>query len=148
MTDEVWQSFAAATWTDLAANLPGQAVRRQADELYAQWRAKPLVARWLTPRAAERRWRRGAEGEEVVARRLAALDSSWHVLHSVPVGNRDSDIDHVVIGPGGVAPAPAGQGIEPGAFAEIAAAIKAGIAYANVHTTKWPAGEIRGQLAN
>jgi hypothetical protein len=41
---------------------------------------------------------------------------------------------------------PAGQGIEAGAFAEIVAAIKAGTAYANVHTTKWPGGEIRGQL--
>ncbi len=53
-----------------------------------------------------------------------------------------------VIGPGGVAPAAPVQGIEPGAWSEIAAAIRAGIAYANVHTTKWPAGEIRGQLAN
>jgi hypothetical protein len=53
-----------------------------------------------------------------------------------------------VIGPGPVAgpPATAGQGIEPGAFSEIAAAIKENIAYANVHTSKWPGGEIRGQL--
>jgi hypothetical protein len=53
-----------------------------------------------------------------------------------------------VIGPGPVAgpPASAGQGIEPGAFGEIAAAIRDGVAYANVHSTKWPAGEIRGQL--
>lgn len=50
-----------------------------------------------------------------------------------------------VIGPGPTATG-AGQGIEPGAFAEIAAAIREGVAYANVHTTKWPAGEIRGQL--
>lgn len=102
MTDEVWQSFAAATWTDLAANLPGQAVRRQADELYAQWRAKPLLPRLLTPRTAERRWRRGAEGEEVVARRLTALDPTWRVLHTVPLGDRTTEIDHVVIGAGGV----------------------------------------------
>jgi len=50
-----------------------------------------------------------------------------------------------VIGPGPTATAP-GQGIEPRAFAEIAAAIRSGVAYANVHTSKWPAGEIRGQL--
>jgi hypothetical protein len=43
---------------------------------------------------------------------------------------------------------PAGQGIEAGSFAEILAAIRAGKAYANVHTTRWPGGEIRGQLNN
>ena len=41
---------------------------------------------------------------------------------------------------------PAGQGIEAGAFGEFVAAIRAGHAYANVHTTKWPGGEIRAQL--
>jgi hypothetical protein len=52
----------------------------------------------------------------------------------------------LVVGPGAVPPAPPVQGIEPGAFAEIAAAIREGVAYANVHTSKWPGGEIRGQL--
>ena len=41
---------------------------------------------------------------------------------------------------------PEGQGIEPGAFGELVDAIKAGVTYANVHSTKWPAGEIRAQL--
>lgn len=41
---------------------------------------------------------------------------------------------------------PTGQGIEAAAFAEIVAAMKDDTAYANVHSTKWPAGEIRGQL--
>ena len=41
---------------------------------------------------------------------------------------------------------PSGQGIEPGAFDEIVAAMRSGFAYANVHSTKWPGGEIRGQL--
>ena len=51
----------------------------------------------------------------------------------------------LVVGPGPTATAP-GQGIEPGAFAEIVAAIRNGTAYANVHSAKWPGGEIRGQL--
>jgi hypothetical protein len=38
------------------------------------------------------------------------------------------------------------QGIAAGEFDEILAAIRAGKAYANIHTTTWPAGEIRGQL--
>ena len=41
---------------------------------------------------------------------------------------------------------PDGQGIEPGAFAEALRAIRAGFSYANVHSTKWPGGEIRGQI--
>jgi hypothetical protein len=41
---------------------------------------------------------------------------------------------------------PAGQGIEPMNFPEIAAALRAGHAYANVHSTKWPGGEIRAQI--
>ncbi len=42
--------------------------------------------------------------------------------------------------------APTIQGIEPGAFNEILAAMRVGSAYANVHTTKWPGGEIRAQI--
>ena len=41
---------------------------------------------------------------------------------------------------------PAAQGIEPGAFDELVDAIRAGVTYANVHSRKWPGGEIRGQL--
>jgi CHRD domain-containing protein len=41
---------------------------------------------------------------------------------------------------------PAGQGIEPGAFGEIIAAMRAGHAYVNVHSSKWLGGEIRAQI--
>ncbi|HKH31817.1 MAG TPA: CHRD domain-containing protein [Gaiellaceae bacterium] len=52
-----------------------------------------------------------------------------------------------VIGPGAAfPPGPAGQGIAPGEFEELVAAIRAGRAYANVHSAKFPGGEIRGQL--
>ncbi|MDP9431276.1 MAG: NERD domain-containing protein [Actinomycetota bacterium] len=47
----------------------------------------------------ERAWRIGADGEKAVAARLAELGDRWRVLHAVPVGERGSDIDHVVIGP-------------------------------------------------
>jgi CHRD domain len=43
---------------------------------------------------------------------------------------------------------PAGQGIAAGEFGEILAAMRAGRAYANVHSTKFPGGEIRAQLNN
>lgn len=43
---------------------------------------------------------------------------------------------------------PVAQGIAPGEFAEILAAMRAGHAYANVHSTKFPGGEIRAQINN
>ena len=39
-----------------------------------------------------------------------------------------------------------GQGIEAGAFDELVAAMRAGATYANVHSTLFPPGEIRGQI--
>ena len=41
---------------------------------------------------------------------------------------------------------PNAQGISAGEWAELIAAIKAGVTYTNVHSTTWPGGEIRGQL--
>jgi hypothetical protein len=38
------------------------------------------------------------------------------------------------------------QGIAPGEFAELVRALRAGVAYANLHTTLRPNGEIRGQF--
>lgn len=38
------------------------------------------------------------------------------------------------------------QGIAPGEFKELIAAIRAGVAYANVHSSTFPGGEVRGQL--
>jgi CHRD domain len=45
-----------------------------------------------------------------------------------------------------VPPPVGGQGIEAGAFDELVDAMRAGVTYANVHSSKWPGGEIRGQL--
>ena len=41
---------------------------------------------------------------------------------------------------------PAGQGIAAGEFAELIAAIRAGVAYVNVHSSTFTGGEVRGQL--
>lgn len=41
---------------------------------------------------------------------------------------------------------PNAQGIAPGEWSELVAAIRAGVAYANVHSQTQPAGEIRGQI--
>jgi hypothetical protein len=41
---------------------------------------------------------------------------------------------------------PTAQGIALGEFSELVKAIKAGVTYANVHSTLFPTGEIRGQI--
>jgi CHRD domain len=41
---------------------------------------------------------------------------------------------------------PAGQGIAAGEFEELVRALRAGVTYANVHSTQFPGGEIRGQF--
>ncbi len=41
---------------------------------------------------------------------------------------------------------PIPQGIEAGNLSELVAAMRAGNAYANVHSSKWPGGEIRAQI--
>ena len=41
---------------------------------------------------------------------------------------------------------PSAQGIAPGEFGELVAAIRAGVTYANVHSGVFPGGEIRGPL--
>jgi hypothetical protein len=37
-----------------------------------------------------------------VAAQIATLGPQWRVLHAVRVGQRDADIDHVLVGPAGV----------------------------------------------
>ena len=41
---------------------------------------------------------------------------------------------------------PASQGVTAGNFQAVVDALESDTAYANIHTTKFPAGEIRGQI--
>lgn len=44
----------------------------------------------------------GALGEIAVGARLKTLSSDWAVFHSLPIGLDGWDIDHILIGPGGI----------------------------------------------
>jgi hypothetical protein len=90
------------TWTDLATNAPGIGIAHEAAR-----RRKTEGA------GADRSWRLGADGEQAVAALLAELTTvsplgrlrhpgRWRVLHSVPIGPRPRDLDHLAIGPPGV----------------------------------------------
>jgi Nuclease-related domain len=65
-----------------------------------------VAAGWglrFRPSPAAKAWRRGAVGERRTARRLAALERrGWAVLHDLVVPCSRANIDHLVIGPGGV----------------------------------------------
>jgi hypothetical protein len=89
-------------WRDLSLNRPGQGVRDRADVARRSAPVKTLIARVLGVRTEESAWRAGADGEEEVGWKLRKLGPHWHVIHAVGVGEKDSDIDHVVIGPAGV----------------------------------------------
>src|SRR5438477_4268030 len=89
-------------WTDLTSNKPGQAARARALEVRQRAPVRVFLGRMLGVHNSERAWRVGAYGEEEVARRLDKLPDGWCVLHAIPVGEKGSDIDHVIIGPGGV----------------------------------------------
>lgn len=96
---------AEVEWEDLATRRAGEMAREQAVALKQAAPVRTMLARVLGVHTDERAWRIGADGEEKVAAQLWALakkDPRWRYLHAVPVGEKGADIDHLVIGPGGV----------------------------------------------
>lgn len=86
-------------------SVPAAAVKAELLRVQENARPRSRGARFFgrSPLTTDSRpWYLGALGELDVARRLASLGTDWFVLHSVPVGTRGSDIDHVLIGPAGV----------------------------------------------
>lgn len=90
---------------DLSVRQAGELAREQASSLREAAPVKSFLGRVLGAHTDERAWRVGAKGEERVGSRLEALvrkDERWRVLHSIEVGSRGADMDHLVVGPGGV----------------------------------------------
>ncbi|MFC4957246.1 nuclease-related domain-containing protein [Streptomyces mauvecolor] len=86
---------------DLALWPPGKALR---DKLRSEGPgpAKRFVNLLLRRKTEWDSWRKGLAGEKRVGRELRRLSGDgWLVLHSVPLP-RKVDIDHLLIGPGGV----------------------------------------------
>ncbi|MGW3107503.1 nuclease-related domain-containing protein [Streptomyces sp. NPDC001100] len=86
---------------DLSENRPGAALI-EAIAARGPSPAKRLLMRALRRPSEWDSWYVGLEGERRVGRELARLSPrGWRVLHGVPKGN-GGDIDHLLIGPGGV----------------------------------------------
>jgi hypothetical protein len=84
---------------------PAFAVIQRCLAVQAEAKPRPAVAKLLGQNPLHpdaRSWYSGAIGEIEVARQLARLGPEYTVFHSVPIGDGDSDIDHVVIGPTGI----------------------------------------------
>jgi hypothetical protein len=85
---------------DLIANRAGESLLRSE---VAQ--AGAPGRRFIDVDPAESSWEVGAVGEQLVAdelRKLVELDPRWGFLNSIPVSSKGTDIDHLVVGPGGV----------------------------------------------
>lgn len=90
--------------TDLASRVPGESLMEALQVAMTPERSRSFIdslfGRHPIPLAA-RSWYVGLVGEMLVAERLRSLPQGWLVLHSVPVGDRGSDIDHVLVSPTG-----------------------------------------------
>jgi hypothetical protein len=88
--------------TDLLLRFPGQGANEKARQVRAEAPARAALARVLGVHTEERAWRVGATGEAWVGRELARLPETWRAFHDLPVGPHDANLDHLVVGPGGV----------------------------------------------
>jgi hypothetical protein len=86
---------------DLASNRPGESIRQLIDEL-ATNAGRGVEAKACPAPFDQSALRKGLDGEEKVARRLAFLGEGWFSIHSIPVRASGTDVDHLLIGPAGV----------------------------------------------
>jgi len=101
--DEPNRVSSARTTVDLRNRIPAQSLIEQIIRLQTNANSRYQVDGSVRASSEDpQSWYAGAVGERRVAEILARLGSEWTVLHSVPVGTKGSDIDHVLIGPAGV----------------------------------------------
>jgi hypothetical protein len=86
----------------LVGRRAGGGAAKKARELRRETPLSALLSRVRRVHPDERAWGKGATGEKVAGFWLSRLPKGWYTLHDVPVGERGANIDHVVIGPGGV----------------------------------------------
>ncbi|TFD10923.1 NERD domain-containing protein [Cryobacterium sp. TMT1-2-2] len=96
----------------MTTQLPGMsdqiAAQSVIGELLRQQLSMPQRTRFarfwgISPLAADSvAWYRGALGEIELGKILSRLPPDWRVFHALPIGTAGADIDHLVIGPGGI----------------------------------------------
>ena len=102
MTDQTRTRQPSRRQLDLAARRAGTGPALRARQLQIRNPVLRGLARAAGIRTRDHAWRIGAAGEVKVGARLNRLRRHGRrVLHSIPLG-RGGDIDHLIIGPGGV----------------------------------------------
>ena len=86
----------------LVGRRPGGSAADKAQELRHEAPVRSVAARLLRVHTPERGWRKGASGERWTGWWLSRLPNGWFVFNDIPVGERGANIDHLVVGPGGV----------------------------------------------
>jgi nuclease-like protein len=85
---------------DLAVNRPGDSLLPQLEGA-PTWMARQAMRLWHQ-KDDSASWRKGLAGERIAGAKLDRLKRrGWHPLHSIPLPS-GADIDHLLIGPGGV----------------------------------------------
>lgn len=132
---------------DLSARIPGQALMEQLvaaqDDGTITWLPFGIVYpsdTWMS-------WLRGIRGEIDVADRLKRLGPEWTVLHSLPIGDRDSDIDHVVVGPGGVFTINSKRHVDKKVWIAGGSYLVSGQKTGNLRNAEYEARRVRAKLA-
>ena len=100
MTSSPWSTPLPSATERRRAGVGAREQAQAAADAVPNW--KRLLRRAYRIHDDERAWRRGAEGEEAVARRLAKLPEGWTVLHDLCLRESGTNLDHLVVGPAGV----------------------------------------------
>lgn len=81
----------------------GESAAEMARTKFDEAPVRSVLARALRVHTEERAWRKGAAGERSVGKLLDKLPRDrWRVFNDVPLGSDGVNIDHLVIGAGGV----------------------------------------------
>jgi len=80
---------------------PGMSARQKANAVRAAAPVSSFLGRLMGIHTPEAAWRKGHQGEQLVARELAQLPSEWTILHDLRLDEEGHNIDHVVVGPAG-----------------------------------------------
>ncbi|MDP9223202.1 MAG: NERD domain-containing protein [Actinomycetota bacterium] len=86
----------------LVGRRAGKSAADKARKLSQEAPVRSVAARLRRVHIPERAWRKGASGERWTGWWLSRLPAGWFVFNDIPVGEGGANIDHLVVGPGGI----------------------------------------------